>query len=319
MNRLHALSPANAAARLPHGTDVAVLSSRHVLGNLPAGTAVPLVYWRNPRILNGVLRAAADKDAAVGLGMRVRVGEEYSPRMAGAFRAFFDAAIAASGAAGFAGPLFVRVELPYFLGSDDAELVAARRAVFAAYDAGFTSFSLKLPADTTTVQQLPSVLGDPLQLELGIEIRHRVAGVDPPVLVRILSLLRSLGVAPDVMRPLDGPQLPPEFVDGVAVGEEWARDGRGGEQRVGVVTVDALIAGVLRSVLDDETRERLRAYQEQEKTGLEEAYAHGMASGAVAAEADERLEVRVYAEFAEALEMMGAAGTAGRVREGVCG
>ena len=321
MNSLRALSPTNAAARLPRGVDLAVLSSRLVLQSLPPGAAVPLVYWRNPRIMHGVLRAAADRHAAVGLGLRVRVGEEYSPRMAGAFRAFFDAAVAACGDTGFSGPLFVRAELPYFLGAGDGEPETARRAVFAAYDAGFTSFSLKLPAETPVVQQLPAVLGEALQLELGVEIRHRVAGIEPQVIGRILGLLRGLGVAPDVMRPLDGPQAPADVLGGVAVGREWDRldegagaPGGGKDPRVAVVTMDALIASVVRSVLDESTRELLRAHQERERTGLEEAYAWGLREGLVIPEADERLEVRIYAEFADALDRMGAVGTAARVR-----
>jgi hypothetical protein len=316
MSQLSALSPTNAAARMPRGADVAVLSSRQVLRGLHAGTAVPLVYWKNRAIVHGVLRAAAEKQAAVGLGVRVRVGEEYSPRMAGAFNAFFTQAVAACGYAGYGGPLFVRVELPYFGAPGDAELDTARRAVFAAYDAGFTSFSLKLPADTPTVQQLPSVLAEPLQLELGVEIRHRVAGIDPAVIGRILALLRDIGVTPDVLRPLDGPQVPASFTGGAAVGEEYERlPERGADRRVGVVTMDSMIAGVLRSVLDDDTRERLRAYQERARTGLEEAYEHGRATGEVPAQTDERLEARVYAEFADALQQMGAAGTARRVEK----
>lgn len=318
MKNLRALSPTNAAARLPHGSDVAVLSSRYVLENVPPGAAVPLIYWQNPRILHGVLRAAADRDAAVGLGLRVRVGEEYSPRMAGAFRAFFDSAVAACADTGFSGPLFVRAELPYFLGADDGEFETARRAVFAAYDAGFTSFSLKLPAESATVQQLPAVLSEALLLELGVEIRHRVAGIDPSVIARILSLLRGLGVPPDVMRPLDGPQVPAEFLGGVAVGLEWDRlHERGGDAApVSVITMDALIASIVRSVLDDQTRELLRAYQERARTGLEEAYAWGLKEGLVIPEADERLEVRIYAELSDAFSKMGAAGAAARVRGG---
>jgi hypothetical protein len=318
MKNLSALSPTNAAARMPRGATYAILSSKRVLGALTAGTAVPLVYWKNRSILHGVLRAAAEKGAAVGLGVRVRVDDEYSPRMAGAFRDFFGRVLGACADTAYAGPLFVRAELPYFSGPGDGELEAARRAVFAAFDAGFTSFSLKLPADAATVQKLPSVLAEAIQMELGVEIRHRVAGIDPAVISRILGMLRGMGLAPDVMRPLDGPQAPAEFVAGVAVGDEWEHreqgvEGRTGDARVGVVTMDALIASVLRSVLDDQTRENLRAYQEREKTGLEEAFEHGLLTGEVPAQAKEVLEVRIYAEFADALVKMGAAGSARHV------
>jgi hypothetical protein len=315
MNNLQSLSPTNAAQRVPRDVSFAVLSSKAVLSALPPRAAVPLVYWRNKAILAGVLHAAAEKDSAVGIGLRLRVGEEFSPRTAGAFRDFFARVVGAGTASGFSGPLFVRAELPFFSGAGDDEAVSARRTAFAAYDAGFTSFSLKLPEDARMVQRLPEVLSEPREMELGFEFRHRVAGVAPSVVARILGLLRSLGVAPDVMRPLDGPQVPAEFVGGVAVGAEWdPRTPRPDDARAALVTMDSLISSVLRSVLDDSTRERLRAYQEQEKTGLEDAWDWGIAQGIVPAEKDEVLEARVFGEFCDALDRMGATRTAGYVR-----
>ncbi|MBI5526917.1 MAG: hypothetical protein HY897_11335 [Deltaproteobacteria bacterium] len=315
MKDLQALSPTNAAQRVPKDASFAVLSSKTALLALPPRAAVPLVYWRNSAILAGVLHAAAEKDSALGIGLRLRVGEEYSPRLSGAFREFFSCVVEAATASGFSGPLFVRAELPYFSGAGDDEVATARRTVFAAYDAGFTSFSLKLPEDARMVQRLPEVLSEPREMELGFEFRHRVAGVAPSVLSRILGLLRSLGVAPDVMRPLDGPQVPAEFVGGVVVGAEWDPQApRRQDARAALVTMDALISSVLRSVLDDSVRERLRTYQEREKTGLEDAWDWGIAQGIVPREKDEVLEARVFGEFCDALDRMGAAGTARYVR-----
>jgi hypothetical protein len=314
INDLKSLAPANAVSRMPAGAIPAILNSRQVLGRVPPGASLPLVYWQSRGILHGVLRAAAAKNAVMGVGVRVRVGAEPTPKLAGVFRTFFDRVVRMSSELGFEGPLFIRVELPYFSGGNTEDLKPAHRMAFAAYDAGFTSFSLKLPQDPVIFNRLPDVLTDPLQLDLGVEFRHYVSGVDPAVLLRLLEKLEGIGIVPDVLRPLDGPQLSEEILPGVAVGEEWNGPLRpGADRRVGVVTMDALISGILRSVLSDDVRAKIRGYQERANTGMEEAYEQAMTEGLVAQAIDDRVEAGVYAEFAEALDRMGASGTGARL------
>jgi hypothetical protein len=192
------LRPTNAANRLGRGSKICLLSARDIQRAL-ASRPGPVVCFALPSDLlaplaQGVLRAARQLDAAVGLGAEVHgLGEGPRP-----WAAFQDLATAAA-EVGIRQPLFLRGGPVVLAGASAEEVARARESVFQLVDAGFTEVALDASA-------LEGGAAAAALCEVAALVRERELGIDllAPAgrAAQVAGWLRELsqrGFRPDVV------------------------------------------------------------------------------------------------------------------------
>jgi hypothetical protein len=193
------LRPTNAANRLGPGSKTCLLSARDIQRAL-ASRPGPVVCFALPSdvlapMAQGVLRAARQLDAAVGLGAEVHgLGEGPRP-----WAAFQDLATAAA-EVGIRQPLFLRGGPVVLAGASAQEVARAGESVFQLVDAGFTEVALDASAleeGGAAAAALREVAALARERELGIDLLAPAGGA-----ARVAGWLRELsqrGFRPDVV------------------------------------------------------------------------------------------------------------------------
>lgn len=192
------LRPTNAAHRLGSGSRVCLLSARDVQRSLaqrpgavvcfalPSSAVAPLAL--------GVLRAARQLDAAVGIGAAAHgLGEGPRPW------ALFQDVAAAAAEVGLSQPLFLRGGPVVIAEASAQEVARARESVFQLVDAGFTELALDASAleGPAAAAALCDVAALAQERELGVELL-----APPGDAASVGGWLRAIfdrGLRPDVL------------------------------------------------------------------------------------------------------------------------
>ncbi len=192
------LRPTNAVNRLGSGSRVCLLSARPlqaalaprpgalVCFSLPSGFIAPFAL--------GVLRAARQLDAAVGVGAAAHgLGEGPRP-----WAVFQDVATAAA-EVGLSQPLFLRGGPIALAEASPHEVAKARESVFQLVDAGFTEVALDATAldGEWAAAALGDVVATAQERELGVDLTAPSGGAE--AVAAWLRAVLARGARPDVL------------------------------------------------------------------------------------------------------------------------
>lgn len=208
------LRPAHVVQRLGPASRLPLLNAADLLRALPGDGALPMVPLVATRAMAGILRAAREQSAVVGISIPV------GPARGSTVKTVEWALALAEEE---------RHRLPFFLqggpfvasGADARELAQLGRAVFDLVDAGCTLISLDASAllEDSAPAVVAELLRPALERELAVEL---VAPSDPSHVRAWLDGLTAAGVHPAFARCPSGAFVTPGGVDFEAV-ERWAK------------------------------------------------------------------------------------------------
>lgn len=219
LEKVLTLRPGNAAARLGHASRLPLLNPRDLvtaLGDRPS--ALLCVALSVPEQAGGILRAARDRDALVGLSC------VHDPGRRELASTFFEHVRRTTDEYGHRRPVFLQAGPLRILDAEPRSIAALEGAVFRYVDAGFSTVSLDASAlPTEGAQQVyAQVARAAIERELAVEVTF--PGASRPTsdaLGAFLSALAGLRVRPEFVR-LRSTMFLPEALPGAEVEGDFA-------------------------------------------------------------------------------------------------
>jgi hypothetical protein len=302
------LRPSSVASRLS-GTCVCLLNARDIQRSVGLGTVVVAFEVPAPALAQGIVRAARQVGAVVGLSFpALQLGE--SPRS----HAVVQSLVAAIEEAGLTLPIFFRGGPVLLQEASEGAVAQARETVFRLIDAGFTEVSMDASGlDPAEAAAAIAEAAAPLrERELSLDITSRLA--EPDAVTELVGSLGAQGVRVDVLT-VPGAAL--AAVDDLTPLEKAARPAvlsvldpqrrlRGTGARRAVAS--APFCRILASALGAEAREAVRARALQ-GVPVPAALAATREAAALDEEAQLRLEALSYHEALEILADTGGQGS----------
>lgn len=335
IDKVLALRPTNAAARLGALSQLPVLNPRDLLAAREGQPgALVCVAAPVPGVLAALLRAARTEDALVGFSLPPRPGNREAPAR------FFDAVRAAADETGHRRPVFLQAGPFRVTQTDRRALDQLATEIHRFVDAGFTLVSLDLSSlEAEAAASAAAELCRPaVERELSIELAPPVLPLTREAIASYLELQTELGIRPNLVRlrssavrpeaAAGAPDPEPDFdllrdVAATAAehGAKLCIEDRGTPLRLlstwtaaGVHKLDlgAPFARLVLEVLPTELREGLEKRVSASGVALPELLAQleDPLASVSAAERD-RVEVRAFSELGSILAAVGASG-AGR-------
>jgi hypothetical protein len=307
LDRVLALRPANAATRVGAGSRVPFLNPRDLVRALgETSGALLTVPVSAPFALAGLLRAARDEDAPIGL--RCAHSEAR-----GAPGAFFEAVCAAAEELHHQRPVFLEAGPLCIDSASDATLARTAAEVFAFVDAGFGLISLDASAleAEAAAEAYRQVAQAASERELSVEVAAPLVEgrASPRALEELLDALRALGVSPRFLR-VESRALAFEGALDAPLLDEWRQvaadrdtdvclEESGGLPAKGAV---GWVAAGVRRVVAAETFSRVVTH----------VSGNGNAAATLDIRARERIEALWYSEASELFSALGSAGAGSR-------
>lgn len=340
LEKLLALRPTNAAARLGPASGIPLLNPRDLLRAQEGQPgALACVQVSSPVLLPAVFRAARDEDAALGIACAFR------PTQRDAAARFFEAFRQAAEETDHRRPVFLQAGPLRLTTLEGRAVEAAAGDVFRFIDAGFTLISLDVSAvDETAALGVVEVARPAIERELAVELAPpRLSSAQE--LTRFLERCASLGLRPNLVRissrtvvpdPLPGaPEPEPDFeylreiAQAVRASGAWlALEDHGTPFRrlsawaaAGVRKLDVAepLARRVLQALPDEARAQLQERARSARLGVGELLAQlGDALGGLTDEARARVEALSYGDTADLLEAVGSKGSASHASIFLC-
>ncbi len=338
LERLLALRPTNAAARLGHDSALPLLNPRDVLRSLESEpAAVACLQIPADPVFAAVLRAARDLDSVLGLSSPYRPAQREAPARS------FEALRVAAEETAHRKPIFLQAGPLRLTSLEGRAVEAAAGDVFRFIDAGFTLISLDVSMlDPEQALQVAEVARPAIERELAIEVappRGASGHGAAEELGRFLDALAQAGLRPNLVR-ISSRTVVPDALPGAAEPEpdfEYLREishtvrdqgallaleDHGTPIRrlsawaaAGVKKVDLSepFARRVLQVLPPDTQTALRAKAQSARMGLGELLAQlGDPLAAVTPAERDRVEALCYGEACDVLEAMAGKGTATR-------
>lgn len=334
LEKVLALRPTNAAARLGALSSLPVLNPRDLLAAREgAAGALVCVAAPVPGLIAALLRAARTEDALIGFSLPVRPGNREAPAR------FFETVRAAADETGHRKPVFLQAGPLRVTQTDRRTLDQLSSEVHRFVDAGFTLVSLDLSSlETEAAAAAAAELCRAAQeRELSIELAPPVLPLTRDAIADYLDLQVELGVRPNLLRlrssavrpePAPGsPEPEPDFELlrelGALAAEHGAKlciEDRGTPRRLlstwtaaGVHKLDLgeVFARLVLDALPPDLRAGLEKRTASSGVALPELLAQlDDPLATVPASERERVEARAFGELSSLLSAVGASGAA---------
>jgi hypothetical protein len=198
LERVLGLRPTNAVGRLGAHSLLPALNPRDLLAVLPEGAALACFPAYAPWAVPGLLRAARDLDAVLGIACPHPLGEREAPAQ------LVDQVGREAAAARHQRPLFLQAGPLRLRSTEPAELDAVSSAVWDFVEAGFTLISVDVsalvPRDGGVLAQ---VVQSATERELGVEVTPPLGDggrFDAAGATAFLESIVSRGVLPQFLR-----------------------------------------------------------------------------------------------------------------------
>ncbi len=197
LDRVLALRPENATARLGPKSKLPVLTARELLAVLPPGIALGCLPVFSDEAVPALLKASRDEDAALGVGLPWPLGEGDVPVRTVTLLAEEAESVR------HRAPLFLQAG-PFVLDADAAHDEAVQRAVEAYVEAGFTHVCLDARGlEPARAEGVARILSPALERSLSVELVPPL-GADgkwePARAHAFLEALSAQGVTPTFLR-----------------------------------------------------------------------------------------------------------------------
>ncbi len=212
LQKVLALRPTNAASKLGSASELPLLNPRDLLkAQAQKPGALLCVDVPAPSILPGVLRAARDEDAPVGLAASHRPSQRDAPSQ------FFDAVRDAAQETSHRRPVFLQAGPVRVTSGDPRSLELLAGDLFRYVDAGFTLLSLDLSAlaPEQAAAAAAELVRPAAERELSVELTLPAGPLSRDAAASHLEALGAQGVRPGFLRIRSSAVVPEAAVPGM--------------------------------------------------------------------------------------------------------